>query len=229
VPTSSSPRAAALAALADRILVVRRAHPLRVAVDGVDAAGKTVLAGELAAALAARGRPVIHASIDGFHRPRAERLRRGADSPEGFYLDSFDHAKAVELLLEPLGPGGSRRFRRAAFDSRTDAPVEAPLEEAPADAVLVVDGIFLQRPELEGYWDYRIFVAASFETTVRRAEARDAFLGDPAAVRARYARRYVPGQRLYLEACRPEARADVVVENDDPASPGLRFRADAPA
>jgi len=134
VPTSSSPRAAALAALADRILVVRRAHPLRVAVDGVDAAGKTVLAGELAAALAARGRPVIHASIDGFHRPRAERLRRGADSPEGFYLDSFDHAKAVELLLEPLGPGGSRRFRRAAFDSRTDAPVEAPLEEAPADA-----------------------------------------------------------------------------------------------
>jgi uridine kinase len=43
------------------------------------------------------------------------------------------------------------------------------------------------------------------------------------AVRQRYARRYVPGQRLYLEACRPEARADAVVGNDDPARPTVRF------
>jgi uridine kinase len=225
VPDLSPQRAAVLGALTDRILALRRAHPVRVAVDGVDASGKTVLAGELAAAIAARGRTVIHASIDGFHRPRAERLRRGDDSPEGFYLDSFDHAAAVACLLAPLGPGGSRRFRRAAFDSRTDAPVDAPLEEAPADAVLVVDGIFLQRPELDAHWDYRVFVKASFETTVARAEVRDAFLGDPAAVRERYARRYVPGQRLYLEACQPEARADAVVENDDPAAPALLFRA----
>jgi uridine kinase len=57
-----------------------------------------------------------------------------------------------------------------------------------------------------------------------RAVVRDRPLfGDDAAVRERYARRYVPAQRLYLAACQPEARADAVVENDDPGRPTLRF------
>src|SRR5450759_1567169 len=41
-------------------------HPLRVAIDGIDAAGKTTLADELAPLIEAQGRPVIRASIDGF-------------------------------------------------------------------------------------------------------------------------------------------------------------------
>jgi uridine kinase len=147
-----------LDALAERIVACAAAHPLRVAVDGSDAAGKTTLADELAAPLRARGRPVIRASVDVFHRPRAERYRRGAASPEGYYLDAFDTAALRDALLLPLGPGGSRWYRCASFDFRTDRAVHAPLEEAAADAVLVVDGVFLLRPELVAHWDYRIFV-----------------------------------------------------------------------
>lgn len=61
---------------------------VRVAVDGVDGAGKTVFADQLGDVLTALGRPVIRASVDDFHRPRAERYRRGRDSPIGFWLDS---------------------------------------------------------------------------------------------------------------------------------------------
>lgn len=219
------PRAAVLAALAERLAALRRPHPVRVAVDGVDASGKSVLAAELAEALRGRGRAVVESSIDGFHRPRAERLRRGAESPEGYFLDSFDHARAIACVLAPLGPGGDRRYWRAAFDVRADAPVDAPLEEAPPDAILVFDGIFLRRPQLAPCFDYAVFVAASFEVTVARAVVRDGpHLGGEAAVRARYARRYVPGQRLYLAACEPEAHADAVVQNDDPDRPTVRFR-----
>jgi len=32
----------------------------------------------------------------------------GRDSPVGFYLDSFDYAGLKKVLLDPLGPGGSR-------------------------------------------------------------------------------------------------------------------------
>lgn len=53
---------------------------------------------------------------------------------------------------------------------------------------------------------------------------RDASLfGTAAAVQARYERRYIPGQRLYLRAVRPQERADVVVENNDPEHPRLVF------
>lgn len=113
--------------LAERIAALPCAHPIRVAVDGIDAAGKTTLADELAHSITSWGRPVIRASIDGFHRPRVARYRRGADSPEGYYLDSFDYPLLRDLLLLPLGPAGSRRYRRTVFDFRADTPVCATL------------------------------------------------------------------------------------------------------
>lgn len=77
--------------LADRICAVESDHPVRVAIDGVDGAGKTRLAEDLVNPLESRGRPVIRAALDGFHQPRAVRYRIGEDSPVGYYRDSFDH------------------------------------------------------------------------------------------------------------------------------------------
>jgi uridine kinase len=215
--------------LAERILTLPDAHPLRVAIDGVDASGKTTLADELAdelaSALAGHARPALRASIDGFHCPRASRYARGPDSPEGYYLDSYDYAVLRDALLLPLGPGGSRRFRRAVFDFRTDTPVESPEEEAPANAILLMDGVFLLRPELVACWDYRIFVDAPFAVALARALARDvALFGSAEAVRERYLRRYIPGQRLYLESAQPLEHANAIVQNADFSRPLVDFR-----
>jgi len=212
--------------LADLLAAQRRSHPLRVAVDGVDAAGKTTLADALAGVLARRGRPVIRASVDGFHQPRAMRYRQGPDSPEGYYDDSFDYPALRTHLLLPLGPGGDRQYRARVFDFHADVPDLAPLRTAPANAILLFDGVFLQRPELAGCWDCRIFVAVTFPLMLERAQARDAALfGSPAAVRARYVTRYIPGQEIYLRTVRPDEQADIVVDNNDPQQPQLRVRA----
>lgn len=61
--------------LASRIVAIERPHPARVGIDGVDAAGKTTLANELVPFIEDRGRPVIRASIDGFHNPAKVRQR----------------------------------------------------------------------------------------------------------------------------------------------------------
>jgi uridine kinase len=232
-PTSrpSPTRLALLARLADLVATLRRPHPVRVAIDGVDAAGKTTLADELAAVLAARGRPVVRACVDGFGRPRADRYRRGELSAEGYWLDAFDYPALRTNLLEPLGPGGSRRYRTATFDIRTDQPRTEPLRLAPPDAVLVFDGVFLLRPQLNGSWDLRIFLEVSFQETLRRAVARDrALFGSANATRARYLRRYLPGQRRYLATVQPQRTADVVIDNHDPATPKLiTSRLDQPA
>jgi uridine kinase len=215
--------------LAALIAGIERPHPLRVALDGVDAAGKTTLADVLVQALTERGRSVIRASVDGFHRPRAARYRRGAESPEGYYYDSFDYPALREALLLPLGPGGNRRYRTRVFDVRDDTPLDEPVQLAPLDALLLFDGVFLLRPELDDMWDLRIFVAADFVVTLRRAVRRDrALFGGARAVRERYWRRYIPGQRLYFAAVAPRERADVVVENDDPAVPRLRVARQLP-
>src|SRR5262249_12994166 len=134
--------------LAQRITRIKLTHPTRVAIDGVDAVGKTTLAGELAPIIEAAGRKVIRASIDGFHNPKRVRYRRGANSPEGYYRNSFSYKMLFAVLLAPLGPAGSRRYRNAIFDYRTDCEIEQEPSLAEENAVLLFDGVFLHRPEV---------------------------------------------------------------------------------
>ncbi|OAS26425.1 uridylate kinase [Methylobacterium platani] len=211
--------------IAGRIDRLRLGHPVRIAVDGRTASGKTTLADELAARLAGQGRSVIRTSVDGFHRPRAVRYARGRHSPEGYYHDARDLPAIVALLLAPLGPGGDRRFRTASFDLEADAPVAQEPQVAPEDAILIVDGTFLQRPELRGHWDATLFVRTSAETAEARGLGRDADrLGGEAAARDLYAARYRPAYALYEGLCEPEASSDAIIDNDDLAAPRLVLR-----
>lgn len=205
-----------LAMLVDRICALERPHPVRVAIDGIDAAGKTTLADGLAVAVGERGRAVVRAGVDGFHNPRRIRHSRGRESPEGYFLDSFDYATLERVLLQPLGPGGSRAYRSAVFDWRLDAPVEMPERHAASNAVLLFDGIFSQRQELVHHWDYTVFVDVAFEVALERACRREgADVGDL------YRSRVLPAQEHYLAECDPRGRADAVLCNDDPEGPEL--------
>jgi uridine kinase len=210
--------------LARVICAVRAAGIIRVGVDGVDGAGKTTLGDELAAAVGDLGRPVIRASVDSFHNPRAIRYRRGRNSPDGFFLDSYDYGLLRGVLLDPLSPRGSGRYRVAAFDYVRDQPTLAPERVAAPDAVLIFDGIFLHRSELFGYWDYSIFLRVSFDTSIPRcAQARPELSPDP---RAESNQRYVDGQRIYLRTCEPERLATIVIDNEDLDAPSVVDRTD---
>jgi uridine kinase len=211
--------------IASRIAAVELHHPLRVAIDGVDCAGKSHLADDVVEPLGRCGRAVLRASIDGFHNPRRVRHQRGSESAEGYYLDSFNYTALIRELLAPLGPGGSLRYRRAVFDYRTDTPLERAVQTASADAVLLFDGVFLLRPELSQFWDFTLFVDVDFGVVLARARIRDVHLfGDADAVEHRYRKRYIPAQRRYLAECNPRTRADVVIENNDWTNPTVRYR-----
>ncbi|MCW2924171.1 MAG: methyltransferase [Thermoleophilia bacterium] len=187
-----------------------------IAVDGVDGAGKTTFADELGAVIERRGIPVLRASVDGFHHRAAHRHARGRTSPDGFYLDSYDYGALVRELLEPFRDG--RPVRLAVHDVETDARLGGdPLTADPA-AVLVLDGIFLHRPELEGRWDRSVFLRVPFAVSVARCASRDGTDPDPSAPSNR---RYVEGQQLYLGACDPASAATIVVDNADLAAPVL--------
>jgi uridine kinase len=167
-----------LRGLAEAVGAIKIAHPTRVAIDGVPAAGKTTLADEPA------------------------------------------------VVLDPLGPGGDRRFQHAVYDKVADIALSPPVTTAPADAVLVFDGVFLLRPELMDRWELRIFVSAPFEKTVDRAQARDQTpFRSAAEVERRYRSRYIPSQLLYFDKDRPADHADIIVHNDEPRQPAWWARA----
>jgi uridine kinase len=215
-------RTQAILTVKNHILTIMDNHPLRVGLDGVDCAGKTSLADELAASLAAGGGHVIRASIDDFHNPRAVRYRQGRSSPRGYYEDSFDLEAVLNTLLLPLGPGGSRWYRTAVFDHKSDLPLETPKQIAPENCVLLFDGIFLHRPELLPHLDFTIFVMADFTVAIERAFQRDRPLFQTVDnVKKMYELRYIPGQELYFAECSPLKKANLLFQNNDLQNPTI--------
>jgi uridine kinase len=181
-----------------------------VAVDGVDGAGKTMFADALAYRLEADGLTVVRASIDDFHNPRAVRYARGKDSPEGFYLDSYNLDALREALLFPARV--DMPFKIATFDHRADRPVATNPLKVPLPAVLIFDGVFLHRKELRDEWDLTIFLDVPFEVSYARMAKRDGSDPDP---RAAANRRYYEGQQLYFRSANPQRQADILIDYAD--------------
>ncbi len=122
----------------------------RIAIDGVDGAGKTWLADELAA----RIDNATRVRADDFLNTPEIRYRLGRDSPEGFFLDSFD------------------------YDRFEDAVARA------GAGIVIADGIFMHRDELVGLWDYSIWLEVPFDISIPRGAARGYGFGsaDPEAL-----------------------------------------------
>lgn len=204
-----------LDSLADEFLHNYAKGRTLLAVDGIDGAGKRPFADALAERLGRGGHAVFRASVDRFHKPRAERYVRGEDSAEGYYRDSFDYDLFRRVLIEPFKLGGSTGFVTAAFDVERDRPIEMDWKTGPQDATLIVDGAFLNRPELRGLWNWSIWLEASDEQAAARLFELDGAAGQSP--------RYAGGQKLYLAEANPRTRASAIVDNSDPEHPRRVF------
>jgi uridine kinase len=104
-----------------------------------------------------------------------------------------------------------------------NAEVPAQWATADPDAVLVFDGIFLHRPELRDVWDLSIFLDAPFAITIPRGAGRGPGYGS-ADLDAASNRRYIEGQRLYLQENDPQSRANLVIDYSDFTRPVVTAR-----
>ena len=121
-------------------------------------------------------------------------------------------------MLDPFRAG--LPVTPAVDDVERDEPVTPDPLPVGADTLLLVDGIFLQRPELAGAWDAVVFVDVPFTVSVPRGNARFGERHDPDP-EAEPNRRYVGGQRLYLAEADPRGRATWVLDNTDLDAPVL--------
>jgi uridine kinase len=181
-----------LDSLADEFLHNYSKGRTLLAVDGV--AGTTTFADSLAERLGRGGHAVFRASIGDFLRPRAA---RGADTAESRYSTAFDYDLFRRVLVDPFKLGGSAGFVTAAFDAERDQPYESDWKTGPQDATLVVDGPFLNRPELRGLWNWSLWLEAADEA---------AGMAEP-----------------YLATADPRRRATAIVDNTDPDHPRRVF------
>ena len=178
-----------------------------VAIDGVDGAGKTTFAG-CWPRCCARGRDVVQAPIDGFHHPLAHRRAEGR-TPEAVWEPHFDLV-ALAGSSSTLAVRSAGTYRTAVHYVVTDECLVLPQHGAGRGRA-GVDGLFRQRPELDGCWHCG--------GLPRRARSRCRWPGWPLGTARRPTwtnpdqRRYGDAQRIYFRTCDPRGRADLVIDN----------------
>jgi uridine kinase len=181
-----------MSALAEEILHLYGRGRAIVGVDGRRNSGTKEFADALAASLRESGHKVFRASINDFQAARARRV----SAP---YVDGFDYSLLRRVLIDPFRTAGSTGFVLAGFDEDRDEPVVQPKwMSAGADAVLIIDGVFLHRPEIRGIWNYSVWVETAAET------------GDDDDAR-------------YITAEQPSALATSIYNNADPEHPRRIF------
>jgi uridine kinase len=225
-PAPSAARAEALDRIVD-LINARGDQRLRVGIDGFTAAGKTSLGHELARGLAERGRTTLRASLDDFKRPWSEAHRYDRLTGEGYYRNAFDIEAIRRLLLDPADPNGDGTVALCGIDPLTQLDHSAVTTAMPTNGVLVVDGVFAFRPEIDDAWDLRIWVDIDTELSVRRGTQRDAEMeGSTEEAEALHRARYLAAELLYLEEVDPRSFVDVIVDNTDFDRPTLVRPAD---
>lgn len=174
-----------------------------VAVDGRHGAGQWDFADGLARELSATGAKVFHARIDDFFRPRSDREREGWLDGKAHFREAYDYSLLRRVLIDPYRTGGSTGFVLTGFDEERDEPVFQPKwMSAGPDAILIIDGVFLHRPELVGTWSFSVWLS----TPPRDSE-------DPEQVRN------AASDEAYLAKTSPAERATAAYDNQDPEHP----------
>ena len=200
----------------DEIISIKKQNPILVAFDGVDTAGKSIIADNVQENMKAnKVFSPLRISIDKFHNPKQIRIKKGELSPEGYFYDSFNYEKIIESVLKPVKMNRGYIIP-GVYDYKTESEINKTKIPVKDDLVILFDGIFLHRDEIYEYWDLSIFIDITFETMLGRALSRDIklFKSEEEIIK-RYKNRYIPGEKIYMEKCLPKDKAKIVIDNND--------------
>jgi uridine kinase len=168
-----------------------------VAIDGPSCAGKSTLTGELARL---RGDVAIVGGDD-FYRPLNESTRAALTPIEPVDL-LFDWERLRDEVLAPLIRGEDAQYRRYDW---TAERLGDDVATVAAQGVVVVEGCYVGRPALRGYYDLIVVVEAPRELCLARQVARGE--DEPAQIE-----RWRAAEDWYLERQDPRRVADLVID-----------------
>lgn len=184
---------------------------LIVGVDGLSGAGKTTFVEALKKELSTHGAPLAVFHLDDHIVERAKRYLTGHEEWYEHYALQWDVAKLTHSLLEML-KSSVPEFELGYYDSRVDAVINRNVH-VPAEGVILLEGVYLQRKEWRAFLDYLIYLDCPRSTRFERVTTRSQQdIADPARIDL-YKRRYWAAEDYYLETEQPLLHADFVWEN----------------
>lgn len=185
---------------------------LLVGLSGIDGCGKGYLAKQLEAHLALHAVTSAIINVDGWLNLPAKRFDANAPA-KNFYENAIRFDQFFKQLVLPLRDRRSLQLV-ADFTEETASSYRPHTYDFKDVAVVVVEGIFLFKPEYRKHFDLRIWVDCSFPTALARAIGRSQEGLSPANTIAAYETIYFPAQRIHLAQDQPREHADLIFDND---------------
>src|SRR6185369_5125990 len=200
-----------------REILQRRANTpetrsLLVGVSGIDGCGKGYLATQLQAHLAIHGVIPAILNVDGWLNLPQKRFDQNAPAVN-FYENAIRLDQFFRQLVLPLRDGRSVHLV-ADFVEETASDYRKHIYDYRDVSVILVEGIFLFKPEYRKYFDLAIWIDCSFPTALARAVDRAQEGLSPANTIAAYETIYFPAQKIHLAQDKPRENADLIFEND---------------
>jgi uridine kinase len=137
-----------------------------IAVSGIDGSGKGYVSARLAEKLSGKGFRVAAIAADGWLN--LPHVRFGGDDPgEHFYSHAFRFEEMFSRLIEPLARDGSSHLT-AEYVEETATCYRKHVYEFDDVDLILLEGIFLFKRELQQCYDFRLWIECSFKTALER-------------------------------------------------------------
>ena len=186
-----------------------RERTLIVGIDGAGGAGKSTISDTLEKELRSEGYNVAVFHIDDMIHPRAVRYNDDYPQWEQYYYLQWRYDYFMREVISPIREGRSLGPIEL-YDKENDS-YKTVLSDIPAGSIVIVEGVFLLRSELEGAFDVTVYIDVSKEERLERVLKRDDYIGDSEAILKKYNERYFPAEDHYLEECSPKEKADIII------------------
>ena len=173
---------------------------LLIAIDGCGGSGKSTLA----RVLEKRFKGVTVVEGDYFYLPTSERpVRELAVKHPG---SAYDWRRLRAQVVQPLTEGNAARYQN--YEWRSDS--YGVWCRVPRTGIVIVEGVYVSRPESSDSYDYRVWVTCPREIRLARGLGRD---GEEH--RDLWENEWMAAENRYIELHNPEVSADLVVDGSN--------------
>ncbi|MFJ5770501.1 kinase [Psychrobacillus sp. NPDC093180] len=186
-------------------------RPYIIGIDGLSGAGKTTITQTLTKELTFEGQKIVVIHIDDLIEERAKRYNTGHPEWYEYYFLQWDAQEIKEKLLLAVH-GKLNELHLKYYDKENDRCYMKSITIEQCN-VLLIEGIFLQRKEWKGFFDYMIYLDCPKHVRSERVLRRDAYIGSINERLKKYERRYWAGEDYYFKEANPIQNADIVINS----------------
>jgi len=182
-----------------------------VGISGIDASGKGYIASKLSTSLPAELNVAV-VNADGWLNLPEVRFSE-SDPARHFFENALRLDEMFEKLILPV-KRNSKVDITADLVEETSTGFHSHRYVYDCIDVILVEGIFLFKPDYLNHFNLRIWVECGFETALARAVARSQEGLDRQQTVGAYENIYFPAQRLHFAIDRPKSFADIMFYNN---------------